>query len=510
MTITLRPGTKKSNYSLRFIIFFLLWAAAFSSCNKTETAPTLTILHFNDTYELEPAGDGRRGGAARAATVLKEYAEENPLILFSGDAIGGSALTAPRQGQAMIEALNALGVQYAALGNHEFDFGPEIAAKRIEESNFTWLSANLINTKTEKPVVGALPSVLTQWNGIKVGLIGLVGNWLEDSSVGPDARYDDYLVHGREIAKKFKSEGADIVIALTHMNMADDEILAREIPEIDLVLGGHDHDPMHKSINGTLIWKSGSDWMQIGLIQVTLPRGSKPTFFSRLLPVTEQIKPDPGMTTLIAKYGKELETYLGEILGVSEVELDARANSVRQKEMPVGNLFADAMRVQTGADASLLNGGGIRSNLIYAAGEITRKTLMTLLPFQNKIVTLELTGQLIQEALENGISEFETAGGSFPQVSGLAFHFNPKRPVGQRVTKVTIGGKPLIARKTYLFATLDFLADGGDGYDVFSKAKKLTTKIEDAVPLTDAITSYLKKNGPVAPKEEHRIVMESR
>jgi len=487
----------------------LLWTTSFSSCNKIETAPTLTILHFNDTYELEPAGDGRRGGAARAATVLKEYAKENPLILFSGDAIGGSALTAPRQGQAMIEALNALGLQYAALGNHEFDFGPEVAAKRIKESNFTWLTANLIDTKTEKPIVGVLPSVLTQWNGIKVGLIGLAGNWLEDCSAGPDARYDDYLERGREIAKKLKSEGAEIIIALTHMNMADDEILAREVPEIDLVLGGHDHDPMHKSINGTLVWKSGSDWMHIGLIQVTLPRDSKPTFFSKLLPVTEQIKPDQGMTMLIAKYASEFEAYLGEILGVSKVELDARASIVRQKEMPVGNLFTDAMRAQTGADAALINSGGIRSNLVYAAGNITRKTLMTLLPFQNKIVIIELSGQLIQEALENGVSEFETAGGSFPQVSGLTFRFNPKKPVGQRITKITIGGKPLVASKTYKLATLDFLANGGDGYDVFVKTKHIT-KPADAVPLTDAIASYLKKNGSVAPKEEHRIVIENR
>jgi 2',3'-cyclic-nucleotide 2'-phosphodiesterase (5'-nucleotidase family) len=491
------------------VAFMLLWTAVFSSCNKIETAPTLTILHFNDTYELEPPGDGRRGGAARAATVLKEYAEENPLILFSGDAISGSALTAPRQGQAMIEALNALGVQYATLGNHEFDFGPEVAAKRVKESNFTWLAANLIDTKTKKPLVGALPSVLTQWNGINVGLIGLVGNWLEDSSVGPNAKYDDYLERGRETAKKLKSQGADIVIALTHMDMKDDEILAAEVPEIDLVLGGHDHDPMHKSINGTLVWKSGSDWIQIGLIQVTLPRGSKPTFFAKLLPVSEQIKPNPEVANLISKYAKELESFLGEVLGVSKIELDTRVTSVRQKETPVGNLFTDAMREQTGADAALINGGGVRSNLVHAAGEITRKMLMTILPFQNKVITLELTGQQILGALENGVSEFETAGGSFPQVSGLDFRFNPKKSVGQRITKVTVGGKPLIVGKTYSFATLDFLANGGDGYDVLVKTKRIT-KPTDTVFLTDAITSYFKKNGPVAPKVEHRIVMETR
>lgn len=485
----------------------LLWAVIFTSCTKTETAPTLTILHFNDTYELEPQGDGRRGGAARAATVIKEYAEDSPLILFSGDAIGGSTLTAPRQGEAMVETLNALGVHYAVLGNHEFQYGPEIAATRVKQSNFSWLMANITDSKTGAPVAGALPSALTQWNGIKVGLIGLGGNWLEDCAIGADAKYTDHLERGREIAKNLKSQGADIIIALTHMNMRDDELLARAVPEIDLVLGGHDHDPMHKSINGTLIWKSGSDWMQIGLIQVTLPRGAKPTFFSRLLPVTEQIDPDPGIIALIAKYTGEHESYMNEVFGVTTVELDARTLAVRQKETPLGNLIADAMRAQTGADAALMNGGGIRSNLVYAAGDITRKTLMALLPFQNKIVTLKLTGRQLKEALENGISEFETAGGRFPQVSGMNFHFNPKKSIGERVTKITVGSKPLALGRTYTLATLDFLADGGDGYDVFAKTKR-ADKIADAPLLTDAIVAYLKKNGPIAPKVEGRIVMQ--
>ncbi|MBL8895661.1 MAG: 5'-nucleotidase C-terminal domain-containing protein, partial [Rhizobiales bacterium] len=178
----------------------------------------------------------------------------------------------------------------------------------------------------------------------------------------------------------------------------------------------------------------------------------------------------------------------------------------RTSEAAIGNLVADAMREAVGADVAITNGGGIRGNKEYPAGsKLTRGDVLTELPFGNKNVKVEITGQAIQAALENGVSQVEKVAGRFPQVSGLAFTYDPTKPPGQRVTAVTIAGAPLDPAKIYTLATNDYMLGGGDGYTAFKDAK-IILNARDAKLLANDVMVYIRDKGEIVPKLEGRII----
>jgi 2',3'-cyclic-nucleotide 2'-phosphodiesterase/3'-nucleotidase len=173
------------------------------------------------------------------------------------------------------------------------------------------------------------------------------------------------------------------------------------------------------------------------------------------------------------------------------------------KEAPVGNLIADVMREAMHADVALVNGGGIRGNAVTPAGTLTRGDVLKILPFANKIVKLEVTGDVLRAALENGVSQHEKTAGRFPQVSGIRYVFDPKRPAGSRLVSVTVGGKPLDPSARYSVATFEFLMGGGDGYTMLQQAKVLVAPMNGPMD-SDLILERLKA-GPVAPAVDGRI-----
>jgi len=194
---------------------------------------------------------------------------------------------------------------------------------------------------------------------------------------------------------------------------------------------------------------------------------------------------------------------LKQVVGATSVPLDTRNETVRVKESPIGNLIADLMREALGADVALVNGGGIRGNAVTPAGPLTRGDVLKILPFANKVVKLEVTGDALRAALENGLSQHERTAGRFPQVSGLRYAFDPKRPAGSRLTSVTVGGKPLDPAVRYSVATFEFLMGGGDGYTTLQQAKVLVAPMYGPMD-SDLILERL-KSGPLAPAVDGRI-----
>ena len=171
----------------------------------------------------------------------------------------------------------------------------------------------------------------------------------------------------------------------------------------------------------------------------------------------------------------------------------------------MGNLVADALKEAVKADVAITNGGGLRGNKEYPAGHaITRKDVLTELPFGNRTMKLQVTGATILAALENGFSEIEDNGGRFPQVSGLKVEYDPKKPKGSRVTSVEAGGKPLDLDARYTIATNDFMANGGDGYVMFREARPLLT-VRDAKLMANDVMAYVEKLGTVNLAVEGRI-----
>jgi 2',3'-cyclic-nucleotide 2'-phosphodiesterase (5'-nucleotidase family) len=220
---------------------------------------------------------------------------------------------------------------------------------------------------------------------------------------------------------------------------------------------------------------------------------------------TAAIEPDAEIAAVVQGYLDQLDEELGIEIGVTTTALDSRRASVRSQETAIGNLIADAMRAAVDADIGITNGGGIRADREYAAGAaLTRGDILAELPFGNKTVKLEVTGQQVLDALENGFSQVEQGAGRFPQVSGLTVTVDLTRPAGERVVSANVGDAPLDPAATYTLATNDFMAGGGDGYVAFVGAPNLIDAV-DAQLMASQVIDYVAEMGTVSPAVEGRI-----
>jgi 2',3'-cyclic-nucleotide 2'-phosphodiesterase (5'-nucleotidase family) len=219
------------------------------------------------------------------------------------------------------------------------------------------------------------------------------------------------------------------------------------------------------------------------------------------------VTPDPEVGAVVAKFEEVLSRALDVPIGATGVELDSRSATVRTGEAAIGNLFADAMRASAGADAAVTNGGGIRGGRIYQPGRtITRRDILAELPFGNRVVTVEVTGSDLKRALENGLSQLPAPNGRFPQVSGLVIDAEVRRPAGDRIVSLKVGGAPLDESRTYRVAINDFMLQGGDGYTAFRDATALLPP-EDSPPMATEVIEYVIALGTVRTGVEGRIVL---
>lgn len=202
---------------------------------------------------------------------------------------------------------------------------------------------------------------------------------------------------GRKLAKRLKNDGCDLVIALTHFREPNDVRLAREAEEIDLVLGGHDHHYAAAPVSPSGTWyvKSGTDFRTLSKITLTPQVGSRPEVSVEKITVTSQYPEDEPVQSIVDHYMSKLEDALGRRLGSIETELDARFQQLRTQETNCGNWVADIMRTGCKADIGMLNSGCLRADMLYPEGDFTARDLMRLLPFENELVVMEVTGQQV-------------------------------------------------------------------------------------------------------------------
>jgi 2',3'-cyclic-nucleotide 2'-phosphodiesterase (5'-nucleotidase family) len=487
-------------------VILVLGASAFAQ------KETVTFLHLNDVYEISPQQG--RGGLAPLMTLLKEERAAAPgaITTLGGDLIGSSMMSGITKGTQMIELMNAIGLDIAVVGNHEFDFGPETLKQRIGESKFSWLGTN-VSTAEGKALEGLVSTLTRKVGELTVGFFGIITPDTHHlSNAGPDVRFAPVLNAARAAVTQLKGQGADAVVALTHLTLAEDRELAREVKGVDVILAGHDHDPISFYEGGVFIFKVGHDAQYLGVVQIEIekiktPHGPQVTVWPRGWRVisTTGVAPDPAIAAIVKQHEDKLDESLKATVGTTAVELDSRRATVRLKESTIGNLIADAIREATKADAAITNGGGIRGDRTYAPGTtLTRKDVLTELPFGNIAVLLEISGADLRSALEEGVSGVEDAAGRFPQVSGLRFVFDAKLPKGSRVLEVSIGGKPLDAAATYRLATNDYMMAGGDGYASLKKGRPIIDASGGAL-MANVVMEYIAARGTVSPAVEGRI-----
>jgi 2',3'-cyclic-nucleotide 2'-phosphodiesterase (5'-nucleotidase family) len=313
-------------------------------------------------------------------------------------------------------------------------------------------------------------------------------------------------------AKALRDEGADVVVAVTHTGRPTDfQIVEQRL--VDVLLTGHDHDLRVFYDGRSAMVESGQDAEYVVAVDLAVEVESqdgrrkaawRPGF--RIVD-TATVTPDPAMAEKVKGYEAELSRMLDHPIAKTAVELDARTVSVRSRETDFGNLVADAIRVSTGADLAIVNGGGIRANRVYPAGStLTPRDIGTALPFGNRTVVTELTGADVKAALENGLKYLGTPAGRFPQVSGLAIEVDRSRPEGRRILSTLVGGAPLDEAKTYRVATVDFLLRGGDEYAALTRGRAITPAA-DAKLVAEDVIDHLRRIGRVEPQTGERIVV---
>jgi len=496
---------------LRTVVVLVIIAGLGPVYAADEKRAALTILHINDVYELSPKRG--HGGLAQLMTLLKRERARatNSITTLGGDLISPSVMSGLTKGTQMIEMMNALRVDYAVFGNHEFDFGTDILTQHIAASNFKWLSTN-VKGADGKTFMGAEDLAMRQVDELQVGFFGvLTPETTHLSSPGDQTKFTPVLDSAKAAVKRLKEMGADVIIALTHLDLAQDRMLAKSIRGIHIILGGHDHDPISILEGGTLILKSGYDAHYLAVGDITFEK--RETRRGMRVYMTPQwrfistagVPADEELAAKIAVHEKQLDDKLDVAVGKTSVVLDSRRANVRSKETGMGNLVADALRLETGSDLAFSNGGGIRGNRIYEPGTtLTRKDILGELPFGNVTVVLQMSGAQVRAALENGVSRIEDGAGRFLQVSGLSYTFDAKAAKGERVTAVEVKGIPIDPESIYIVATNNYIANGGDDFKVLKGVKRLVDASGGTLMAT-MVMDYIQSQGTVAPKVGGRI-----
>jgi 5'-nucleotidase / UDP-sugar diphosphatase len=478
----------------------------------TAFAQEAVTIRFVQTNDIDRMGAEKgRGGFARLATVVKEErAKGNAFFVHAGDTLSPSLLSGFDKGAHIIDILNRIGPDAMAPGNHEFDLGPDVFRARMAEAKFDVLATNIVdgnglpaNTKPDK---------MAEVQGVKIGFFGLTTEDTPIASSPGDIKFSSTIDTARSKAKDLRAKGADIVVALAHTPLEVDMIIARSAG-VDVIIGGHDEHLLAFYDGKVTLTESESQSNYVVVTELSVTKTTKdgkttvawtPNF--RIVD-SATVKPDPEIEAVVKGYEDKLSKELDIEIGVTETPLDSRRATVRGGEAAMGNLVADALKASVGADVAITNGGGLRADKQYQAGQkLTRRDILAEMPFGNTTVLLEIKGEGIKAALENGVSQVRELGGRFPQVSGITAEVDLKEPVGSRVKSVKINGEPLDPARTYKLATNDFMARGGDGYRSFTEAKSLID-VSASQLMASQVIAYISKAGKVAPKVEGRVVL---
>ncbi len=500
----------------------------------------LTILHTNDlhsriesinkydsTCDAEDEAEGKCfGGVARLKAMVdaKRAAmpDENLLLLDAGDPFQGSLFYTTYKGAAESEFMEAIGYDVMAVGNHEFDDGPEGLATFIDAVSFPVISGNLDLSSSAELKDKVQNHVVLDVGGQKIGIISaLATDTVDTSSPGKDVVFQDEIESLSADVAALQDEGVNIIIALNHVGLAKDIEIAENVPGLDLVIGGHSHSLLSNTQDGA----AGPYPMMVGdvpivqayayskyLGEVTLTFGDDGNLISaegEPILLDASVTPDADIAARVAEMGAPIEEMKKRVVANTAESIEGDRSVCRVQECQMGNLVADAMLARVadqGVQLAIANSGGLRASI--DPGEVTMGEVLTVLPFQNTLSTFEISGQGIIDALENGVSQVEDVKGRFPQVAGMTFTWDPSvAPNEGRISDVMVasgdGFEPIDPAATYLVVTNNYVRNGGDGYSMFEGDDK---KAYDYGPdLADVTAEYLADNAPYQPYLDGRI-----
>lgn len=476
-------------------LFFL-----FFSCAEKPTA----ILYFNDAHEITsvPTKVGNKGGVAHLQTLVNNLRKEKDVFLiFGGDLAGGTLFGKVYKGLPMVQAFNQIPVDIANFGQHEFDFGLDNAKYLVEKSDFQWITSNLTNEKTN-PLFGLPTFFVKEINTIKVGFIGLTDRLTTTTT--KNVVQKEMIESAKKAVMELKYSNVEYIIAITQTPIAENEDILKNIPEINMILT----EETSETITKILCYETKYIIAPIGnmgsVVEIKLHR-KKDKIIEEVVThyLGDDLEEDEKMKKFATNFQDSLQKTLSEVIGVAAVDVERVKH--RTQESAMGNLIADAYRDYFNADIGLINAGGIRNGL--SKGVISLKDIYAVLPFNNKIGVVEITGKELLNIISKGLSRYRLLGGEFLQVSGINYKIKVTKDGNANLASVSLSKLPLRMDKKYLVAMPDYVMNGGGDLPEIPKEKRRTDK-EEFVLDSDILSSYLKKKGVISPKLEGRIVIE--
>jgi 5'-nucleotidase len=507
---------------------------------------TLHVIHINDlhsrieavnafdsTCSAEDAAENKCfGGIARVVTKIRELrdgitaASGNVIVLDAGDQFQGSLFYTTYKGAAEAEFMEKIGFDAMAVGNHEFDDGPEGLAAFLDKVTFPVISGNTDVSQSNVLAGRVQNHVVLEVGGEKIGIISaLATDTVETSSPGPTIIFQNEIDSLKADVAALEAEGVTKIIALNHVGIFKDMEIAAAVPGLDAVVGGHSHtllsatDPRRAGAYPT--WVDGQMGALVPVVQayayskyvghlvLTFDDAGNLKFAEGdTILLDASVTPDPETEARVKELAGPIEELKNKVVAETTADIDGARETCRAMECPMGTLIAEAMldRVaDQGVTIAIQNGGGVRASI--DAGPVTMGEVLTVLPFQNTLSTFEVTGETIVAALENGVSQIEEGSGRFPQVAGLKYTFDPAAPAGARVSEVMVlvGGDawaPIDAGVVYKVVSNNFVRGGGDGYGMFRDA---ANAYDFGPDLADVTADYMAKVGPVTPFTDGRI-----
>ena len=475
----------------------------------------LRIYHVNDVHSRVEEDDYAGSmGYAKMATLIKEgrREKENVMFLDAGDSFHGQTIANINEGEAISHILDLMNLDALTLGNHDFNYGQERLEELANMNNFPFLAANLTREDGEE-ISYTKDYVIKEYDGLKIGVLGLATPETAYKTHPKNVEglvFENPITTANSVVNELRDR-VDVVVVLSHLGISEgskytSKMVAEEVPGIDLIIDGHSHNVIEEGmmVNETMIVMAGEYSKYLGYVDLTVDNGNLSNIEANLIPRedTTNVEKDYIISKVVNRINRANEKITSQVVGTTNVELNGARENIRTGETNLGNIITDAMRTKLDTDAAITNGGGIRASI--EKGEITQGQVITVLPFGNTAMAIELSGSDLKAALEHGVSEYPATEGLFPQVSGIKFTFDGDAEPGNRVQKVWVGGKKLDEDKMYTVATNDFMKAGGDGYSMFEDAPI----VKEAGGLEEVLMEYIENNDPVAPETESRIVAE--
>ena len=444
---------------LLMLLVSMFWAQAW--------AETVTFVHLNDIYEIQPIEGGKYGGAARVATEIARLKKSSApvIVTLGGDYLSPSALGTARVdgealgGRQMVDVLNAIGVDWATFGNHEFDVSEAAFRHHLQQAKFRLVSSNVVGADGKpfpKVATSAIVPVKAGKRTLRIGLVGVT----IDSTSKPWVAYRDAIASARAEIDQLKGK-VDAIVALTHLTLAQDAEFLNALPEVDLVLGGHEHENWlaRRGENLAPIVKADANVRSIAVVKLDFGKaGERPTADVKLVSIDKRIPESAAVAARVAAWTQAgFDAFRKEgfdpqaIVATSNEPLDGRESVVRNRPGRLTDLIATAIAHEAQpVDVAFFNSGSVRIDDVLPAGPITEYDIIRVLPFGGKIVSATFDGALLARVLEAG--ENNQGLGGYLQVIGAEHG-----PNGWLVA-----GKAIDPAARYRVGLDDFLLTGGE------------------------------------------------